>query len=186
MLDKLQVGAVTSTHGLAGEIKVYPTTDDPARFRKLKTVLLETKQGMREMEIERVKFFKNLVILKFRGLNRIEDVEGFRGCSLYVTRENAVELEEGEYFIADLIGMKVYADEPVPEKDGRISSDRVEDAAFVLGELTDVLQTGANDVYEVTLSDGRQVLIPAIRQCILDVNTADNTMRVHLLEGLLE
>ncbi|MCD7762402.1 MAG: ribosome maturation factor RimM [Lachnospiraceae bacterium] len=198
MQNILRVGAVTTTHGLAGEVKVFPTTDDPARFRSLKSVLIETNTNavsghaqrsdtgvkysgskdaaasnpdtLRELEVERVRFFKNLVIVKFRGLDRIEDVEGFRGCSLYVTRENAVKLEEGEYFIADLLGLHVYTDED----------------SSLFGTLTDVLQTGANDVYEVTLQDGRQVLIPAIRQCILDVDIENGSMRIHLLEGLLE
>ena len=169
MQDILQVGAVTSTHGIAGEVKVFPTTDDAKRFKKLKHVLLDTGKGMQELEIVQVKFFKNMVILKFRDHNKIEDVMDFRGKSLYVTRENAVKLKKNEYFIADLIGMKVYT----------------EDHAL-LGTLTDVLQTGANDVYEVTLEDGREVLIPAIRQCILDVDTQNGTMKVHLLEGLLE
>ncbi|MCD8106265.1 MAG: ribosome maturation factor RimM [Lachnospiraceae bacterium] len=232
MQEILQVGAVTSTHGLAGEVKVFPTTDDPKRYLKLKSVLIEkparvphdpagdknyrkksysqsekyteNPKGsdlppdparMRELEIERVRFFKNLVIVKFRGLDRIEDVEGFRGCALYVTRENAVRLEDGEYFIADLIGLTVYADEPVCGEENtnscedRAAGETPETAsgqAFLLGELSDVLQTGANDVYEVTLTDGREVLIPAIRQCILDVDLEKGTMLVHLLEGLLE
>ncbi|MCC8103168.1 MAG: ribosome maturation factor RimM [Clostridiales bacterium] len=227
MQEILQVGVVTSTHGLVGEVKVFPTTDDPMRFKKLKSVLLgnpehsaadirgkghssetdakeksvgkrrsftdnDTSGTLRELEVERVKFFKNLVIVKFCGLDRIEDVEGFRGCALYVTRENAVELEEGEYFIADLIGLKVYADEPVRTvrsaaagKDAAMDSS-ANSSSYFLGELTDVLQTGANDVYEVTLTDGREVLIPAIRQCILEVDMEKSCMRVHLLEGLLE
>ncbi|MCD8076117.1 MAG: ribosome maturation factor RimM [Lachnospiraceae bacterium] len=192
MQDILQVGAITSTHGLAGEVKVYPTTDDPMRFKKLKSVLLGAPDTLRELEIERVKFFKNLVILKFRGLDRIEDVEAFRGRPLYVTRENAVELEEGEYFIADLIGLRVYTDEPQdigPSVDEGKDTDAdlsAGDSVFSFGELTDVLQTGANDVYEVTVTDGRKVLIPAIRQCILNVDIEKGSMLVHLLEGLLE
>lgn len=168
MQDILQVGAVTSTHGLAGEVKVFPTTDDPKRFKKLKQVLLDTGNGMRELEVVQVKFFKNLVILKFRGCDKVEDVEGFRGKSLYVTREHAVKLKKNEYFIADLIGMKVF----------------LEDGSY-LGCLAEVLQTGANDVYEVHMEDGREVLIPAIRQCILDVDVETERMTVHLLEGLL-
>ncbi|MCD8012642.1 MAG: ribosome maturation factor RimM [Lachnospiraceae bacterium] len=223
MQDILQVGAVTSTHGLGGEVKVFPTTDDPARFKDLKSVLLApgsanhagAKSGqegalyedkpdtMRELEVERVRFFKNLVIVKFRGLDRIEDVEGMKGCALYVTRENAVKLEEGEYFIADLIGLDVYADEawePSGDREsgkmetsrGCLAGDVEPDkktsggAGVFLGALTDVIQTGANDVYEVSLTDGRKVLIPAIRQCILDVDIEKGTMLVHLLEGLLE
>ena len=168
MQDILQVGAVTSTHGLAGEVKVFPTTDDPKRFRKLKYVLVDTGNGMKELEVAGVKFFKQMVILKFRGHDRIEDVMGYKGKPLFVTRENAVKLKKNEYFIADLIGMQVFTE------DGGL-----------LGELTDVLQTGANDVYEVSMDDGRKVLIPAIRQCILDVDTAGEKMTVHLLEGLL-
>ena len=168
MQDILQVGAVTSTHGLAGEVKVFPTTDDPKRFRKLKRVLIDTGKEMKELEVTGVKFFKQMVILKFRDHNRIEDVMGYKGKALYVARENAVKLKKNEYFIADLIGMQVFTE------DGNL-----------LGKLTDVLQTGANDVYEVSMEDGKTVLIPAIRQCILDVDTVGEKMTVHLLEGLL-
>ncbi len=169
MEDMFQVGVISSTHGIAGEVKVYPTTDDPKRFKKLKTVLLDTGKDMRELEIAGVKFFKQMVILKFRGYDRIEDIQPYRGKSLYVTRENAVRLKKDEYFIADLIGMKVY-----------------EEDDSCLGELTDVLQTGANDVYVVKMGNGKDVLIPAIRQCILDVDIEAGRMKVHLLEGLLE
>lgn len=169
MNNILQVGAVTSTHGLAGEVKVFPTTDDPKRFKKLKQVLLDTGKDMLPLEVEHVKFFKNMVILKFKGYDRIEDIMGFKGKNLYVTRENAVRLKKDEYFIADLIGMKVYT----------------EDEAY-LGKLTEVITTGANDVYTVHMENGKDVLIPAIGQCILNVDVEHETMQVHLLEGLLE
>ena len=169
MNNILQVGAVTSTHGLAGEVKVFPTTDDPKRFKKLKQVLLDTGKDMLPLGVEHVKFFKNMVILKFKGYDRIEDIMGFKGKNLYVTRENAVRLKKDEYFIADLIGMKVYT----------------EDEAY-LGELTEVITTGANDVYTVHMENGKDVLIPAIGQCILNIDVEHETMQVHLLEGLLE
>ena len=169
MNNILQVGAVTSTHRLAGEVKVFPTTDDPKRFKKLKQVLLDTGKDMLPLGVEHVKFFKNMVILKFKGYDRIEDIMGFKGKNLYVTRENAVRLKKDEYFIADLIGMKVYT----------------EDEAY-LGELTEVITTGANDVYTVRMENGKDVLIPAIGQCILNVDVEHETMQVHLLEGLLE
>lgn len=168
MQDILRVGVITTTHGIAGEVKVFPTTDDPNRFKKLKKVLLDTGRGMEELAIVQVKFFKNLVILKFKDHNRIEDVMAMKGRDLYVTRDNAVKLGENENFIADLIGMEVY-----------------EENDELLGTLTDVIQTGANDVYAVEMKDGREVLIPAIRQCILSVDTDSNKMVVHLLEGLL-
>lgn len=166
MNDYLQVGAITSTHGLNGEVKVFPTTDDPKRYSRLKEVWLDTGREKLALKVERVKYFKQFVIVKFQGLDRIEDVEKYVKKNLYVTRENAVKLRKNEYFIADLIGLAV-----------------VDEQENVLGTLTDVLATGANDVYIVT-KDGKELLIPAIRQCILDVNLETGVMKVHLLEGL--
>ena len=168
MEQRLQVGVITATHGLKGEVKVFPTTDDPNRFRRLKEVILDTGKEERVLKIEGVKFFKQMVILKFQGLDDINGVERLRRGALYETRENAVRLKRNEYFIADLIGMQV------ENEDGS-----------GLGILQDVISTGANDVYDVRLADGRQLLIPAIRECILEVNVEEGWMRVHLLDGLL-
>ena len=107
MNDFLQVGAITSTHGLQGEVKVFPTTDDPKRYSRLKQVWLDTGKEKIELEVEKVRYFKQFVIVKFRGLNHIEDVEKYIRKNLYVTRENAVKLKNNEYFIADLIGLSV-------------------------------------------------------------------------------
>lgn len=168
MEEYLQVGIISSTHGIKGEVKVFPTTDDAARFKKLKKVILDDEAGIRELEIEGVKFFKRMVILKFKGLDSIDDVTPYKGKGLLVTRENAVRLRRNEYFIADLIGMRVIDEE---EKE--------------VGVLTDVIETGANDVYVVEMTDGGEVLLPAIRQCILDVDIEARLMRVHIMEGLL-
>ena len=169
MEQKLQVGIITATHGLKGEVKVYPTTDDPGRFRRLKKVILDNGKVSVDLEIESVKYFKQFVILKFKGLDDIEQVEKYRKASLYVTRDNAVRLKKDEFFIADLIDMKVVNEDGSP-----------------LGTLLDVITTGANDVYEVALEEGGTVLIPAIKECILDVDVENAVMRVHLLEGLLD
>ena len=165
----MQVGIITSTHGVRGEVKVYPTTDDPRRFRRLKEVVLDTGKEKMNLEIEGVKFFKQFVILKFKGLDNINDIEKYRQKSLYVTRKNAVRLQRDEYFIADLIGIQVVSDE-----------------GEELGTISDVLQTGANDVYEVEMADGKSLLLPAIKQCILNVDVENGTMQVHVLEGLLD
>ena len=165
----LQVGIITSTHGVRGEVKVYPTTDDPRRFRRLKEVVLDTGKEKMNLEIEGVKFFKQFVILKFKGLDNINDIEKYRQKSLYVTRKNAVRLQRDEYFIADLIGLKVQ------DEDGK-----------ELGTVKDVIETGANDVYEVEMTDGKSLLLPAIKQCILNVDVENGTMQVHVLEGLLD
>ena len=169
MEDLLQVGIITSTHGVRGEVKVYPTTDDPRRFRRLKEVVLDTGREKLNLEIEGVKFFKQFVILKFKGLDNINDIEKYRQKSLYVTRKNAVRLQRDEYFIADLIGLKVQ------DEDGT-----------ELGTVKEVIETGANDVYEVEMADGRSLLLPAIKQCILNVDVENGMMQVHVLEGLLD
>ena len=169
MEDLLQVGIITSTHGVRGEVKVYPTTDDPRRFRRLKEVVLDTGREKLNLEIEGVKFFKQFVILKFKGLDNINDIEKYRQKSLYVTRKNAVRLQRDEYFIADLIGLKVQ------DEDGT-----------ELGTVKDVIETGANDVYEVEMEDGRSLLMPAIKHCILNVDVENGMMQVHVLEGLLD
>ena len=169
MEQKLQVGIITATHGLKGEVKVYPTKDDPGLFRRLKKVILDNGKVSVDLEIESVKYFKQFVILKFKGLDDIEQVEKYRKASLYVTRDNAVRLKKDEFFIADLIDMKVVNEDGSP-----------------LGTLRDVITTGANDVYEVALDEGGTVLIPAIKECILDVDVENAVMRVHLLEGLLD
>lgn len=168
MEDYFQVGIITSTHGLKGEVKVFPTTDDPKRFKRLKQVLLDTGKERIALEIEGVKFFKQFVILKFKGIDNINDVEKYRRAPLLVSRKNAVRLEKDEYFVADLIGLRV----------------RDEDEAEI-GSLEDVIATGANDVYVIRLDDGRELLLPAIRQCVLDVDVAGGFIKVHILEGLV-
>ncbi len=168
MEQYLQVGIISSTHGVHGEVKVFPTTDDVNRFKKLKEALLRLPTGEQlPLKIVSVKFFKQFAILKFEGYDSINDIEKYRGLSLYVARENAVRLAKDEYYIADLIGMRV-----------------VDEEGQELGELTDVMETGANDVYVITKPDGSELLLPAISQCILHVDVEEGFMRVHVLEGL--
>ena len=168
MEKQLQVGVISSTHGVRGEVKVFPTTDDVTRFRQLKKVYLDTGREMLPLEIQNVKFFKQFAILKFKGIDNINDIEKYRGKSLMIDREDAVDLDEDEYFIADMIGMKVYTED-----------------GSEFGTLKDVMETGANDVYVVELPDHQEVLLPAIKECILDVDLEENVMTVHLMKGLL-
>lgn len=190
MEEYFQIGIIASTHGLRGEVKVFPTTDDVKRFKALKEVILDPVRtravgkesgktvtekkgnmpgpGSRTLEIENVKFFKQFVILKFQGMDHIEDVEKYRSCPLLVPRSKAVRLKKDEYFVADLMGLTV----------------RDEDGTEI-GVLKEVLETGANDVYVIALNDGRELLLPAIRQCVLEVNVEAGFVRIHILEGLL-
>ena len=168
MEQLLQVGVITQTHGVRGEVKVFPTTDDAARFKKLKHVMLDTGKETLPLEIESVKFFKQFVILKFKGFDNINDIERYKRCPLLIERENAVPLEEGEYFIADMIGMKVITDE-----------------GENFGILKDVMETGANDVYVIAHPSEGEVLVPAIKECILDVDIENRQMKIHVMNGLI-
>ena len=178
MINRLQVGAITSTHGIKGEVKVYPTTDDPKRFEELKQVILETPTGDLTLEIEGVRYFKQFVIVKFKGMDNINQIEKYKGLNLVVTRENAVKLDKDEYFVGDLIGATVIVDEKI-EHNGNEDD-------YILGTLQDVMFTGGNDVYVVITKSGKEVLIPAIKQCILNVDVENNVIEVHLLDGLLD
>ena len=169
MEDKFQVGVITSTHGVRGEVKVFPTTDDPHRFKRLKEVILDAGKEELVLEVEGVKFFKQFVILKFKGFDNINDIEKYRQKRLYVTRQNAVRLRKDEYFVSDLMGMEV-----------------VDEQNVKIGVLKSVMETGANDVYVIDMTDGRELLLPAIKQCIWNVDMESNVMQVHVLEGLLD
>lgn len=169
MEDILRIGVITSTHGIAGELKVYPTTDDPKRFKKLKNCILKNERETLELEVAGVKFFKNMVIIRFKEFNNINQVEKFKNSELYVTRENAIPLEEGEYYICDLIGLDV-----IDDKDNHI------------GKIYDVIQTGANDVYEIEADNGAHYLFPVIDECILNVDIEAGYVVAHIMKGLMD
>lgn len=169
MENMLRVGVITSPHGIKGEVKVFPTTDDAKRFKELKKVILDTGKEYIPMEIEHVKFFKNMVILKFKGYDNINEIEKYKSKDLLITRDQAVDLAPDEYFITDLIGLAVVSDQGVE-----------------LGTLKDVLETGANDVYVVAMKDGKELMLPAIGDCILNVDLEQRRMEVHVLEGLMD
>jgi len=184
----LRVGVISSTHGIQGEVKVYPTTDDAKRFLDLKKVFLDTDgtlAGLLPLEIENVRFFKQMVILKFKDYNNINDIEKYKGKDLLVTREDAVPLAENEYFISDVIGCELVTEEGI-----------------VIGTVKDILATGANDVYVAELSEGinsvpeelrgekqkesgTELLLPSIPECILDVDVEKKRVTVRLMKGLL-
>ena len=169
MEELFRVGVISNTHGIRGEVKVYPTTDNVRRFDDLKEVILDTGKEQLILHVTSVKYFKNMVILKFKEFDNINDIIPYKGMDLLITRENAIPLEEGEYYIADIIGSKVITDE-----------DKI------LGTLTDVLQTGANDVYVVKTKDGKEVLLPSIEECILDRDIENKIVKVHIMKGLLD
>ncbi len=169
MEQYFKIGIITGAFGVKGEMKVYPTTDDPRRFKKLKSVLLPEKNGFRSLEVESVRFNKDQVLLKVKGIETPEEVAKYRKMELFVDRDHAVPLGKDEYFVADLLGMHVTSD------DGNLS-----------GKIMEVLPTGANDVYQIALEDGRELLLPAIKECVLSVDVEAGEMKIHVLDGLLE
>ena len=166
MIDKLQVGVITSPHGVNGEVKVYPTTDDVMRFKKLKTVILDDGKTERELTVVSTKFQKNLVIVKFKEFQNRNEVEKLREAKLLVTRDQAVKLAPGEYFIADLIGLQVISDE-----------------GEELGVLEEVLETGANNVYVIRKPGASDLLVPAIDECSKTIDFEAGIMKLHLIPG---
>ncbi len=169
MEEYLRVGSIITTHGLKGEVKVYPTTEDVRRYDDLDKVYIGTGSVRECLNVERVRYFKNLVIVKFRDLNRIEDVERLLKKDMFVSREDAIPLGENEHFIGDLIGLKAVTD------DGR-----------ELGEVVDVMETGANNVYIVSKKDDpkKEILLPVTEEVILETSPEKGTITVHMLPGL--
>ncbi len=169
MSPYIRIGVISSSHGIKGEAKIYPTTDDVRRFSDLSACYLENKGEMIRLDITHVKYVKGMPVVQFSQFASIDDVMKFKNHDIYIPREEAVELDEDEYYIADLIDLRV-----------------VSDTGEELGILTDVMETGSNDVYIVTTEKGKELLIPAIRDCILGIDFETNTMTIHVMPGLLD
>ncbi len=171
MTESFQVGVIASTHGLQGEVNVFPTTQDPDRFKKLKKVTLHTQKGEEILlDVVSARFFKKFVIVKFKQFNNINEVEKFRGCELTIDRKDAIKLNKGEYYCADLIGLKI-----------------VDEEGKELGTLSEILQTGANDVYEMTRAESDdKVYIPAIKDCVKEIDVDGGKIVIHVMDGLLD
>lgn len=169
MEDYLRVGVIANTHGIRGEVKVFPTTDDKERFSLLKEVYVDTKKEKLKWKINHVRYFKNMVIIKFKGINDINEVEPYKGMDLLITREQALPLEENEYYICDAIGSTVFLE------DGK-----------EFGVLKDVMTTGANDVFIVESKEHGEVLLPVIPDCVRQIDTEEKRIVVTIMKGLLD
>lgn len=168
MEDFFRVGVIANTHGIRGEVKIFPTTDDVKRFDYLKEAYIDAGKEKIKVEVSNVRYFKNLVIVKFKDIDNINDIERYKGKDLLVTRENALPLEEGEYYLADIIGANVYTEDGI-----------------LFGSLEDVIETGANLVYSVQ-HEGKEVLLPVIDDCVKEVNVEEKKLIVHIMKGLLD
>lgn len=165
--ELFRIGVIASPHGVRGEVKVYPTTDDPMRIKKIKEVYLKTEKETLTLHPQSLKVQNKMIILKFKEFNSMNEVEGLKKLELYVARKDTIPCSKDEYLISDLIGLRI-----------------IDEQGQEIGVLREVLPTGANDVYEIERLDGTELLLPAIKQCILEVQIAQGYMRVHVLEGL--
>lgn len=169
MYEQLQIGKIVNIHGVRGEIKIIPLTDNPERFEKLDWLYVDINGTKFKHYIDGVKYLKNLVVLKLKGIDTPDDADALRGSFLLVDRKDAVELSEDSFFVCDLIGLTVY------DENGNI-----------LGKLINVLQTGSNDVYVVKGGDGREILLPALKSVVREVSILDGAMKVTIPKGLLD
>ena len=168
MLPNLEIGQIVNTFGIKGMVKVKPFTDDIRRFDELKTVYVEKNSTKTEYEIEEVKYHKDMVLIKFKGIDKVEQAEMLRNSYLTVSRDSVEKLEEGRFYIVDLLGLEVYTDEQV-----------------LLGTLEDIFNTGSNDIYVVKDKQGKQILLPAIQDVIKQIDIENKKIIVHLLPGLI-
>ena len=170
----LRIGVLTRPHGVHGEAKVFPTTDYPERFEEVSEVIIRTKKGDIRTGIDEVRYFKNLAIVKFSCFQAPEEIQGLAGSDILISRDQAQPLEEGEYYIADLLGCRVIA-----------ADDSDTFAGQELGVVKDVLQTGANDVYIVKTPSGSEILLPVIPDCIRKVDVEAGVITATLMKGLI-
>ena len=168
MLPNLEIGQIVNTFGIKGMVKVKPFTDDIRRFDELKTVYVEKNSKQTEYEIEEVKYHKDMVLIKFKGIDKVEQAEMLRNSYLTVSRDSVEKLEEGRYYIVDLLGLEVYTDEQA-----------------LLGTLEDIFNTGSNDIYVVKDKQGKQILLPAIQDVIKQIDIENKKIIVHILPGLI-
>ena len=169
MKEKLEVGQIVNTFGIKGFVKIYPYVNDIKRFDDLKTVYIKVKNEQKILEIEEVKYQKNMVLAKFKGIETVEEANKLRNSYVKIDRKDAIPLEEGEYFIADLLGLDVYID--TGEK---------------LGVLEDIYNTGSSDIYVVKNELGKQFLLPYIDEVIKKIDLENGKITVHLIEGLIK
>lgn len=168
MQEYFEIGQIVNTFGVKGMVKVKPFTDDIEQFERLKTILVIKNKETIEMKIEEVKYHKNMVLLKLSGIEDMTMAEKYKGCSIKIHRKDARKLEENEYFIADIIGSDVYTD-----------------AGEYLGKVDDIYNSGAQDIYVVKDELGKQVLLPSIKEVILDIDVENQKVTVHILKGLI-
>ena len=169
MIEYLQIGKIVNTHGVRGEVKLIPLTDNPNRFDELEWVFIEKDGKVDKHTIQQVKYTKGSVMIKFTGIESIEEAEKYRDCFVLVDRKNAVKLPKDSYFICDILGCSVF-----------------DEKGALLGELVDILQTGSNDVYIIRDQSGKEILLPALKSVVNSISLEQRRIDVLIPKGLLD
>lgn len=165
----LEIGQIVNTFGIKGQVKIVPFTDDITRFDELKEIYVEKKNELKLFQIEQVNYKKNMVILKLKGIETVEEAEKLRNYYLKIDRKDAKKLPKDTYFIVDLLGLDVYTDE------GKL-----------LGKVDDIYNAGSSDIYVVKDELGKQILLPAIKDVLKEVDLENQKIIVHLIKGLVD
>lgn len=168
MTKYLEIGQIVNTFGIKGMVKIKPFTDDINRFDKLETIYIENRKGRKEYEIEEVKYHKNMVLMKLKGIDTPEEADLLRQSYLLVDRRKEEPLEEGVYYIVDLLGLEAYTDE-----------------GQLLGKIDDIFNTGSNDVYVIKDELGKQILLPGLPEVLKQVDLESGKIIFHLIPGLM-
>ena len=166
--EYFEIGQIVNTFGIKGFVKVNPFTDDMQRFEELHEVFVVKNKEMLKMQIEEIKYQKNVVLIKFKGIEDINMAEKYKGCYIKIKREDARKLPKDTYFIADLIGLTVY------DENGNI-----------LGKVEDIYNNKVHDIYVVKDDLGKQILLPSTKEVIKQINVDENNIVVHLIDGLI-
>lgn len=168
MTEYFEIGQIVNTFGIKGMVKVKPFTENIEQFEELEKIYIKNKNGKKEYKIQEVKYHKQMILIKFEGIENPEEADLLRGSYLLINRKDAKPLEEGTYYIVDLLGLEVYTDEGV-----------------LLGKVDDIFNTGSNDIYVVKDELGKQVLLPGIDDVIKEVDLENKKITVHMLPGLM-
>ena len=169
-MEKIKIGKIVSAVALRGEVKVYHYSDYKERFEELDSVLIESKGKFVEYEIEKVRYQKDTAILKLAGVDDRNAAEALRERDVYITEDDLRELPEDTYYVRDLIGCAVVNDE----------------TGAAIGEITDVIQNAAQDIYQIKLASGKEALIPVVGEFVKSVSIAEKQVRVHLIPGFID
>lgn len=168
MEEYLEIGQIVNTNGLKGILKIKPFTDDITRFEELEYIYIQKGQELIEKNIEEVKYVKNMVLLKLEGIDSIEEAEKYRNLYIKINKEDVGEVPDGSYLIADMLKCNVYTDKNE-----------------LLGKMIDVFSTGSNDVYVVKTEEGKEILLPAIKDVVKEINIQEKKIIIKLMDGLI-